>query len=216
MIWIVVYFESTTLLIKKDIPMDQIIFKIVYGIGFILVLIVRLPYWWLTRSTRVAVDRKTVGENILLTLLRVGNGALPLVYIFTPWLSFADYRLPSWAGWVGAAILTISLWVLWRTHAALGRYWSDSVQLRHGHQLITSGIYRRIRHPMYTSGWLLGIAQALLLWNWVVAVAGLGSFALLYFIRVRREEQMMLDRFGEAYRDYMNKTGRIVPRWAGK
>lgn len=71
----------------------------------------------------------------------------------------------------------------------------------------------RIRHPMYTFAWLLGIAQALLLWNWIVAVAGLASFALIYFQRVRHEERVMLDQCGEAYRVYMNRTGRIVPRW---
>lgn len=192
--------------------MDQSIFKIIYGIGFIMIFIIRLPYFWLARSTQVVVDRRTVRERILLALLSVGIGALPLVYIFTPWLSFADYRLPSWAGWTGAAIFAISLWVFWRAHAALGRYWSDSVQLRQGHQLVMSGIYRHIRHPMYTFGWLLGIAQALLLWNWVVAMAGLASFALLYFQRVRHEEQMMLEQFGEAYRAYMERTGRVMPR----
>ncbi len=196
--------------------MDQNIFKIVYGIGFIMIFILRLPYFWLARSTRIVVDRRTVRERILLALLSVGVGVLPLVYIFTPWLNFANYQLPSWAGWTGAAIFAVGLWVLWRAHAALGPYWSDSVQLRQGHQLITSGIYRHIRHPIYTFGWLLGIAQALLLWNWVVAVAGLASFALIYFLRVPREEQMMLDQFGEAYQAYMNRTGRIIPRWAGK
>ena len=193
--------------------MDQTIFKIVYGIGFILIFIIRLPYWWLARSTPVVVDRKTVRERILLAQLSVGVGVLPLVYIFTPWLNFANYQLPSWAGWAGAAIFAAGLWVLWRAHAALGRYWSDSVQLRQGHQLVTSGIYQHIRHPIYTFGWLLGIAQALVLWNWVVAAAGLASFALIYFLRVPREEHMMLDQFGEAYRAYMNRTGRIVPRW---
>ena len=196
--------------------MEQSIFKIVYGIGFIMIFIIRLPYFWLARSTPLIVDRRTVGERILLALTAVGVGVFPLVYIFTRWLNFANYQLPSWAGWTGAAIFAIGLWVLWRAHAALGRYWSDSVQLRQGHKLVTSGIYRYIRHPIYTFGWLLGIAQALLLWNWVVALAGLASFALLYFLRVAGEEQMMLDQFGEAYRAYMNKTGRIVPRWAGK
>ena len=196
--------------------MEQSIFKIVYGIGVIMIFIIRLPYFWLARSTPLIVDRRTVGERILLALTAVGVGVFPLVYIFTRWLNFANYQLPSWAGWTGAAIFAIGLWVLWRAHAALGRYWSDSVQLRQGHKLVTSGIYRYIRHPIYTFGWLLSIAQALLLWNWVVALAGLASFALLYFLRVPGEEQMMLDQFGEAYRDYMNKTGRIVPRWAGK
>lgn len=191
--------------------MEQSIFKIVYGIGFIMIFIIRLPYFWLARSTRIVVDSRTVRERILLALLSVGVGVLPLVYIFTPWLNFANYQLPSWAGWTGATIFAVGLWVLWRAHAALGRYWSDSVQLRQGHQLITSGIYRHIRHPMYTFGWLLGIAQSLLLKNWVVAVAGLASFALIYFLRVRNEEQMMLDQFGKEYRAYMRKTGRIIP-----
>lgn len=193
--------------------MEERMFKIVYVIAFIMVFIIRLPYWWLARGTRVVVDRKTSRERILLALLSIGIGALPFVYVFTSWLSFADYRLPSWMGWMGAAVFAFGLWLLWRAHAALGRYWSDSVQLREGHKLVTSGIYRHIRHPMYTFGWLLGIAQVLLLWNWIVAVAGLASFALIYFQRVRHEEQMMLDQFGEEYRAYMNRTGRIVPRW---
>lgn len=157
-------------------------FKVVYGIGFIMIFVIRLPYRRMARSTRIVVDRKTVRERILLALTAVGVGALPLVYILTPWLNFADYQLPSWAGWTGAAIFVIGLWVLWRAHTALGRNWSDSVQLRQEHQLVTSGIYRHIRHPIYTFCWLLGIAEALLLWNWLVAPAGLASFALLYFL----------------------------------
>jgi protein-S-isoprenylcysteine O-methyltransferase Ste14 len=192
--------------------MDQSIFKIVYGIGFIMVFMIRIPYWWLARSTPVVVDHRTAREKILLTLLSLGIGALPLVYIFTPWLKFANYKLQAWVGWLGAAIFALGLWVLWCAHAALGRYWSNSVQLRQGHQLVTSGIYRYIRHPMYTFGWLLGIAQALLLWNWIVAVAGLTSFALLYFQRVQHEERMMLERFGEVYQAYRERTGRIMPR----
>ena len=191
--------------------MDQSIFKIVYEIGFIMIFIIRLPYFWLARSTRIVVDRRTIRERILLALLSIGVGVLPLIYIFTPWLNFANYQLPSWAAWTGAAIFAAGLWVLWRAPAALGRYWSDSVQLRQGHQLVTSGIYQHIRHPIYTFGWLLGIAQALLLWNWIVAVAGLASFALIYFLRVPREEQMMLEKFGNDYRAYMRKTGRIIP-----
>ena len=187
-------------------------FKLVWGIGFITVFVVRLPYYWMARTTRVVVDRKKLLEKTLLALVSVGVGVLPLVYVFTSWLSFADYRLPSWAAWTGAAIFVFSLWLLWRAHAALGRYWSDSIQLRQGHRLITSGIYRRMRHPMYAFGWLLGIAQALLLWNAVVAVAGLATFALLYFLRVAREEEMMLEQFGEEYRAYMSRTGRVIPR----
>lgn len=161
---------------------------------------------------RIVVDRKTAREKSLLTLLAVGMGVLPAVYIFTPLLNFANYTLRSWAGWTGAGIFAVGLAVFWRAHATLGPYWSDSLQLREGHPLITSGIYRYIRHPMYAFGWLMSIAQALLVQNWIAGLSGLVSFGLLYFLRVPREEHMLLDQFGESYRSYMKKTGRIIPR----
>jgi protein-S-isoprenylcysteine O-methyltransferase Ste14 len=81
--------------------------------------------------------------------------------------------------------------------------------------LITHGVYRTIRHPMYASGSLLSLAQALLLQNWVAGPAGVVAFLPLYFVRVPREEQMMLDHFGDDYRSYAAQTGRIVPRLCG-
>ena len=192
--------------------MEQRMFKIIYGIGFIMTFIIRLPYYWRARIRRIAADRKTAREKSLLAFLSVGTVVLPLVYIFTPVLNFANGKLRSWAGWTGAGIFAVGLAVFWRAHAALGPYWSDSLQLREGHPLITNGIYRSIRHPMYTFGWLMTIAQGLLLQNWIAGPSGLVSFALLYFVRLPREEQMLLDQFGAAYQAYMQRTGRIIPR----
>ena len=192
--------------------MERSTFKIVYGIGVFAMTLTRLPYWRRARTVRIIVDRKTARERSLLALLAAGMGVLPAVYVLTPLLDFADYRLRSRAGWTGAGIFASALWLFWRAHAALGPYWSDSLQLREGHPLITSGIYGYVRHPMYAFGWLWGIAQALLLQNWIAGLSGLASFAPLYISRVPREERMMLDQFGEEYRAYMNRTGRIIPR----
>ena len=191
---------------------QQGLLKIVYGAGWVLIVLIRLPARRRARSSPVVVDRKTAAELSLLALLSVGMGALPLVHLFTRWLRFADRRLPSWAGWTGAAGHAAGVWLLWRAHAGLGRYWSDSVQLRQGHQLVTNGVYRHVRHPMYAAGWLLVVAQALLLQNRVAGPAGLATFALLYVSRVSREERMMLEQFGEQYRAYMAQTGRIFPK----
>jgi protein-S-isoprenylcysteine O-methyltransferase Ste14 len=64
---------------------------------------------------------------------------------------------------------------------------------------------------MYTSFMLMGLAQAFLLANWVAGLAGLAGFAVLFFLRVDKEERMMLDVFGPEYRAYMDKTKRIIP-----
>ncbi|MCA1719220.1 MAG: isoprenylcysteine carboxylmethyltransferase family protein [Actinobacteria bacterium] len=167
----------------------------------------------------MAVDRVSGSERALVGLLFVGMFFVPAVYALTSWLDGADYRLSPGAkgriGGIGAAILTSAIWLFWRSHADLGRNWSPSLQLREEHHLVTAGVYRSIRHPMYASQWLWSVAQPLLLQNWIAGWAGLLLFLPLYILRVPREEQMMLEQFGKAYRAYMDRTGRIVPRLEG-
>ena len=167
----------------------------------------------------MAVDRVSGLERSLLGLLLVGMFFVPVVYALTSWLDGADYRLSpgarAGAGGVGTALLAAAIWLFWRSHADLGRNWSPSLQLREEHQLVTAGVYRSIRHPMYASQWLWSVAQPLLLQNWIAGWAGLLLFLPLYLSRVPHEEQMMLEQFGEAYRAYMSRTGRVVPRLEG-
>ena len=182
-------------------------------------LVIRIPYERRRRRTQIAVDHVDGSERAVIGLMSVGTLFVPAVYALTPRLDGADYRLPrgtgGWAGGAGVAILALAVWLFWRSHADLGRNWSPSLQLREGHQLVTEGVYRSIRHPMYASQWLWSTAQALLLQNWIAGWAGLALFLPLYLSRVPREEQMMLDRFGGAYRAYMDRTGRVVPRLRG-
>ena len=183
---------------------------------FLALLVIRIPHEQRRRKTRMAVERVNTLERTLVSLLFVGIVFAPAIYASTSLLDRANYRLPLEAqrsvGGVGAMLMTLAIWLFWRSHADLGRNWSPSLQLREGHELVTEGVYRYVRHPMYASEWLWSIAQALLLQNWVAGWAGLALFTPLYVMRVPREEQMMLDRFGAEYRSYMNRTGRIVPQ----
>jgi protein-S-isoprenylcysteine O-methyltransferase Ste14 len=194
-------------------------FSALYFLGLALEMAIRAPHERRRGRARVFDDRVDGRERALLVLALVGVAVLPLVYRFTTSLDGADYRMPPEsgrrAGGVGAAVLVLALWLFWRSHADLGRNWSPSLQIRDGHELVTGGVYARVRHPMYASEWLWGVAQALLLQNWIAGPSTLALFSPLYFSRVRREEQMMLDRFGEAYGDYMDRTGRVVPRLRG-
>jgi protein-S-isoprenylcysteine O-methyltransferase Ste14 len=188
-------------------------FKIIYFMGLIIMSIIRLPYKRRTKTNQIVDSRKTTLEIFLLSLLFVGMIVVPLIYVFTPLLSFADLQLPSWVGWIGVAVSVVALWLFWRSHADLGRNWSHTLELRKGHQLITSGVYKYVRHPMYAATLMWGVAQVLILHNWIAGCSPLLSFMLMYFLRVPHEEQMMLDQFGEEYQSYMNRTGRIIPRW---
>ena len=186
-------------------------FKTIYFIGFITLLIIRIYYRVRNRDVKIVESYVSTLERILFFLDAVGVIVIPLLYIFTSWLEFAEYQLPSWLGWIGALILAFAILLLWRSHADLGRNWSQSLELRKGHELIDHGVYKYIRHPMYAAIWLYCIAQILLLHNVIAGWSALVSFGLLYFLRVPREENMMLDQFGEEYQAYMRKTGRVIP-----
>lgn len=108
------------------------------------------------------------------------------------------------------------VWLFRRSHADLGRNWSVSLALQSDHQLVSSGVYRRIRHPMYAAFFLLAIGQCLLLPNGVAGPAALLAVTLLYVVRKPREEAMMRERFGEAYRQYQASTGGVMPCVRGR
>lgn len=165
------------------------------------------------RSRRLGVrhDSRDFRENVLLSISLSGLGFFPLLYVATAFPRFADYGFRPIQAWFGVLFAAAALFLFHRTHLALGRNWSVSLQLRKDHQLITSGIYRHVRHPMYTAFWLWAIAQAFLLPNWFAGFAGLVGFGVLFFGRIAREEQMMLESFGDEYREYMSRTYRIFP-----
>lgn len=184
---------------------------LVFLLGFCVYVGIRAYYKQQTKSNQVEIGRMDLIENALLVLLIPGALLFPLVYLFTSWLAFADYRLPEGADICGLLPMLAALYLFWRSHADLGENWSQTLELRKGHQLITHGVYRSIRHPMYASLWLWFVAQSLILQNWLAGMYPLLAFAMMYFIRTPREERMMREFFGEQYADYMRRTGRLFP-----
>ncbi|HEY9206598.1 MAG TPA: protein-S-isoprenylcysteine O-methyltransferase [Candidatus Methanoperedens sp.] len=183
-------------------------FEILYLIGLITGSLIRAKY----------VGRKNwssfqVVEKLLLAVVSIGMLLIPVIYLATPWLDLADYHLPLWAGWIGVAVFSIALWLLFRSHADLGRNFSPTLEIKEGQTLVTCGVYSRIRHPMYAAHWLWAVSQVLLLQNWIAGPAFLVTFLPMYLYRVPREEQMMIKNFKDEYRSYMKRTGRIIPRF---
>jgi protein-S-isoprenylcysteine O-methyltransferase Ste14 len=136
---------------------------------------------------------------------------LPLLFIATPLLSFADYPLRPLAFESGLALLGAGLWLFHRSHAVLGTNWSENLELRENHQLVTFGIYKSIRNPMYTALFLYAFAQTLLLANWIAGPCFLVQLMLMVVLRLRAEERMMSEKFGQAYEEYAKRTKRLIP-----
>ena len=188
------------------------IFKAIYWLAIVAEMAIRAPISQKQRKEAKSDRRVSTQETAILIALSIGMFFAPLIYSTTNWLGFFDYAVPVWAGWIGAALIVCALIIFWRAHADLGLNWSPSLEIRKEHTLITSGIFGYIRHPMYASQWVWVIAQPLLLQNWLAGFLNLMVFIPFYVLRVRAEEQMMLDTFGDEYRKYMEKTGAIFPK----
>jgi protein-S-isoprenylcysteine O-methyltransferase Ste14 len=188
--------------------------NLVFLVCFITYFAIRAVFAHRTKANVKALSHVDSLDRVLLVSVLVASLLLPVLYLFTPLLSFADYRLPRYVPWIGAALMPAALYFFYRAHADLGANWSVTLEIRQGHELVNRGVYRRIRHPMYAAIFLFSIAQGLLLENWLAGWAALVSFTLLYLVRAPREERMMLDFFAEPYRDYMRRTGRLFPRFS--
>ena len=180
-------------------------------LGIVAWYVIRYPFERRAKRLRVVRDYRSLPEKVALSAALFGMAILPAFYVATGIPREADYAVRPWAIVAGIVIFIFGLWIFRRSHKDLGRNWSVTLEIREKHKLVTRGLYRFIRHPMYASFLLIALAQAFLLPNWVAGLSGLVGLAVLFFMRVNVEERMMADTFGEEYRVYSGKTKRIIP-----
>lgn len=136
-----------------------------------------------------------------------------LIYIINPaWMAWSALALPTWLRWSGVGLALAGFGLLQWSHQALGKNWSDTPRLLREQLLVTSGPYRRIRHPIYTAFLMILSATLLISANWFIGMTWIGMTTIEVASRIRFEEQIMLDRFGDDYRTYMAGTGSLLPR----
>ena len=190
--------------------MNPWIAKAVILAASVTMVVIRAPHGQRSRTVKVATNYQGTLESRLLALAWAGF-FVPLIWIASPAFSFAEYPLRAAPLAAGILCLVAGLWLFYRSHADLGTNWSVTLQVREQHQLITRGVYRRIRHPMYAALLLYGVGQALALPNWIAGPSYLVAVGILYAFRVGAEERMMLAQFGDDYAAYMTRTKRLVP-----
>ncbi len=179
--------------------------------GLVAWYVIRRPFERTARS--VVTIKSSFGrrERALLAMAFLGLVIIPGVYAVSGFPQRFDRPLVPVIAFIGVAVLCAALALFYRSHADLGRNWSISLEIRGDHKLVTTGVYRLIRHPMYSSFFLFALAQFLLLPNWFAGASGLLGVGLLYTFRIRQEERMMLERFGTEYRNCMAHTKRLIP-----
>jgi protein-S-isoprenylcysteine O-methyltransferase Ste14 len=185
--------------------------KLVFVLAVLVFAAIRFPREWTGRKVAVAKTYYGWREWFRVSASTWGLAIIPLIDATTRLLRDADLSFRPWLAWIGAAVFAVALLIFWSAHRELGRNFSPSLVVRQEHTLVTGGLYRYVRHPMYTAFWLWVIAQALLLQNWIVAIGGFCGWGILFFDRIGQEEAMMRDTFGEQYDAFARRTKRLVP-----
>jgi protein-S-isoprenylcysteine O-methyltransferase Ste14 len=191
--------------------MKPIVAEAIWFAGIACWYVIRFPYERKAKAVGVAKSFFGRRESSILGLAFLGLVGAPAIYAITGFPRALDRPFVPAVAWVGVALLAAGLWLFWRSHADLGRNWSISLEIRKQHALVTTGVYRLVRHPMYSSFFLLALAQLLLIPNWLAGAFGLIGVAGLYGFRVRQEERMMHETFGDDYLGYAAETKRLIP-----
>jgi protein-S-isoprenylcysteine O-methyltransferase Ste14 len=172
---------------------------------------------------RARLQGETIPRRRETRLLLAGRAlvALPLfVAILTylvnpPWMAWAELPLPTWTRWVGVALGLVTVPAAHWVFTSLGRNVSETVLTKSHHELVTSGPYRWIRHPLYTTGIALVLAIGVMAASWFILLFGLIALASIRLVVIPLEERELVTTFGQEYRDYMQRTGRLLPRPLG-
>jgi protein-S-isoprenylcysteine O-methyltransferase Ste14 len=189
-------------------------FRIVLIIGAVLLFPAGFYYRFKSQSTGETLDRRQEGLAILLTLRPIGlAGALGLIaFMVNPsTMAWSSLPLPNWLRWAGVGVGIAGGGLLLWTFHTLGPNLTDTVVTRKTHTLVTRGPYRWVRHPFYDSAALGILANSLVAANWFLLLTG-GLALVLLVVRTRKEEENLLNRFGEDYRAYTERTGRFWPK----
>lgn len=189
-------------------------FRLALIVGAAIVMPVMIYYRIRSLATGEKLDRWQEGVFILFTLRLVGLGALGglIAFMIDPrWMAWSSLPLPVWLRWLGIGLGGLAGVLLMWTLPNLGRNLTDTVVTRKVHTLVSSGPYRWVRHPFYIAVTLLTLGNALSAANWFILSTG-SLAVLLLVVRTRREEERLLLRFGDAYRAYVARTGRFLPK----
>jgi protein-S-isoprenylcysteine O-methyltransferase Ste14 len=153
---------------------------------------------------------------VMILLLRVGGLLLWFsiigYLIYPPLLAWSKVGLPDWIRWVGVGIGFICAFFIYWLFSSIGSNISPTVETRKEHKLVTHGIYRWVRHPLYSVGTLLFLSFAMMADSWFIAAMAILAFILLA-IRLPNEEAHLIEKFGDEYREYMKSTGAFLPKF---
>jgi protein-S-isoprenylcysteine O-methyltransferase Ste14 len=202
---------------------SELLFRVVFSILW-LVFIANLT--WVRYSSREPKNESSIDQTAphesrlhivaLAMLAPFWFGGIILYLILPSWIMFLSIPLPDWFRliMVGVTALTIPF-TLWG-YRTLGKNWVHALESskflqRKRRTLVTRGPYHYVRNPIYLGAFIFLVALALVASNWLLLLPSLALITIIY-AQIGKEELMLIDMFGDEYREYMKRTPRLIPK----
>ena len=158
---------------------------------------------WREEGLLVAVGLRSAGLALMLSMA---------AYVLSPRrMEWSRLDLSPWLRWSGAGLGAASLPLAHWVFSSIGENITPTVTTRRDHELVTDGPYRWVRHPLYSVGSTFWISLSLLAANWFMGLASVAVLVML-LVRLPKEEARLIERFGDEYRAYTERTGCLLPR----
>jgi protein-S-isoprenylcysteine O-methyltransferase Ste14 len=193
---------------------DDKIFRLILIVGLVAILPVAVSHRVKAHWGGEKLDRRQEGLFLLISIRLLGVMWMAglLAFLIDPSLmAWSSVPMPVQLRWIGVGLGIVAAVLLIWTFRNLGKNLTDTVVTRKEHTLVTAGPYRWVRHPFYVAVALAGFANSLVAANWFLLGMGSVVFVLLV-VRTSKEEEKLIERFGDDYREYMKRTGRFFPR----
>ena len=192
---------------------DEDPLRILLTVVAVIQIVISLPYWRKARAGSTIFRRREEGLflTVVLVLFYLAYGIGFVAYLLNPtWLAWSAVEIPVTVRWFGSIPLLLGgALMVWALHH-IGRNITISISTKQDHALVTTGPYRWVRHPIYTGGMVEAVGVCLLMANWFVAVSA-GLFWALIAYRTPMEEKKLIERFGDEYKQYMQRVRRFLP-----
>ncbi len=194
--------------------MDEFTTRIIFAVFFFSFLLISASFR--VRANKLGdkfdvVKKEGVSIAIFSRIIGLSLTVSSFLYIFYPFaIEFAKGQENSWLTIFGILLCLFSLpFIIW-TFKSLGNNITETVEMRQSNQLIKTGMYKYIRHPIYTTTFFFNFGLALISLNWLIGLIAISLFAIM-ILRTTTEEKILIEKYGDDYLKYMKITGRHFP-----
>jgi protein-S-isoprenylcysteine O-methyltransferase Ste14 len=142
----------------------------------------------------------------------LGIQVLPFFYVLSIDFGPTDYHIWKWLSFPVTIFYTFCIWLFIKSLSDLGRWWVPGQELKEDLEMVRTGAYFYIRHPMYAALLGISICQIFMIQNWIAGPISILLVTPFCIYQIKREENLLIKFFGDDYRDYIRNTGMLWPK----